>query len=280
LESLDVARLPDDFRAASTLLHPAYGAARHALESALLELEARKLGVPSWQVLGRALGRTTPVVTLEAAALVDQQALPASLEAAGRSIERGFRTLKLKIGREPVERIVERVLAVERAFPGVRVRLDANWTLSRDEASALSQSLRSSAVEFLEEPFEGASSSELELPLALDESLQDPGFDVSSARASVLVLKPMLLGLARCLELAEAAPSTSKLVISHCFDGPHAMATARALALALGSGRPADGLGGHAVLAAWPERVKESLSGPLIEPWTEPGYGFLTRSEV
>jgi o-succinylbenzoate synthase len=280
LASLEVESLPNDFRTAWHPLPPSLTAARHALESALLELEARRLGVPTWQVLVRALGRTAPVAALEAAALVDQQALPAALEAARRSIELGFRTLKLKIGREPVERIVERVRAVERAFPAARLRLDANRTLSPDEASSLSQSLRSSAIEFLEEPFEGATSGSLELPLALDESLQDPGFDVSNARASVLVLKPMLLGLARCLEIAATAPPSSKLVISHCFDGPHAMATARSLALALGPGRPADGLGGHAVLAAWPESVPERLRSHRIEPWTAPGNGVSTRGEA
>ncbi len=280
LSSLDAKALPRDFRAAGHLLPPRFTAARHALESSLLELEALRLEVPAWQVLALELGRTTPVVALEAAALVDQQTLAEALDGARRAIELGFRTLKLKIGREPVERIVERTRAVERAFPGTRLRLDANQTLSPDEARSLSRSLRDSPIEFLEEPFEGATSSSVEVSLALDESLQDPDLDVSKAEASVLVLKPMVLGLARCLEIARAAPASSKLVISHCFDGPLAMAAARALSLALGPGRPADGLGGHAVLAAWPDGVPERLRGPLIEPWNERGFGILTRSDA
>jgi L-alanine-DL-glutamate epimerase-like enolase superfamily enzyme len=273
LESLKVESLPSDFRAAGSLLPPSFSSARHALESALIELEASSLGVPTWEVLARALGRVTPAVTLEAAALVDRQELPAALDLARSAYERGFRTLKLKIGREPVEHILSRVRAIEAAFPGVRLRLDANRTLAFDEALALSRALRGSAVEFLEEPSRELGSTELDLPLALDESVADPAFDAGAAPGSVLVLKPMLLGVARCLTLAASAKD-HELVVSHCFDGPHAMATARALALALGPGRPADGLGGHAVLSAWRELVPERLSGPSIEPWFEPGSGF------
>ncbi len=259
-------------RAAS--LSSSLSAARHAVESALLELEALRLGVPSWQVLARVIGREGPRRPLSAAALVDQQELPAALASAERAVELGFRTLKLKIGREPVERILSRVRALEAAFPGLTLRLDANRTLSREEAIALSRELVASPVEFLEEPsLDVGSRRASKLPLALDESVADPAFDPSLAPAQILVLKPMLLGVARCLEIAASAGDL-KLVISHCFDGPHAMATARALALALGPGRPADGLGGHAVLTAWSAPVPELLRGPVIEPWLEPGSGF------
>jgi hypothetical protein len=87
-----------------------------------------------------------------------------------------------------------------------------------------------------------------------------------------------LLGLARCLAIACSAGGRA-LVVSHCFDGPHAMSTARALALGLGPGRPADGLGGHAVLSAWPDPVPERLRGPSIEPWLEPGSAFVPGSD-
>jgi O-succinylbenzoate synthase len=277
LESLPLEALQSDFRSAGSLLSPSLSAARHAVESALLELEALRLGVPSWQVLARVIGREGPAVPLSAAALVDQQELPAALASAERAVELGFRTLKLKIGREPVERILSRVRALEAAFPGLTLRLDANRTLSREEAIALSRELVASPVEFLEEPSLDVGSSDIELPLALDESVADPAFDPSLAPAQILVLKPMLLGVARCLEIAASAGDL-KLVISHCFDGPHAMATARALALALGPGRPADGLGGHAVLTAWSAPVPELLRGPVIEPWLEPGSGFALRS--
>jgi L-alanine-DL-glutamate epimerase-like enolase superfamily enzyme len=275
LESLTPGLLDGDFRSAARLLPPSLVAARHALESALLELEALRLGVPTHHVLARALGRAPSPVSLEACALVDPQELVAAVERAQRSFELGFRTLKLKIGGEPAEQIVARVRAVAAACPGARLRLDANRTLTQDDARALSLALRHS-IEFLEDPCEKEPESPLEVPLALDEPLADPAFDPSSTQAEILVLKPMLLGVDRCLEIASS--TRAKLVVSHSFDGPHAMATARALALALGPGRPADGLGGHAVLSSWPEPLPERLLGPVIEPWAAPGAGFPPRS--
>lgn len=269
--------LPFDFLAARTVVSPEFTAACHALEGALAELEALRLGVPMWQVFARACQRSS-VVALDAAALVDRQELDVALALAQRAAASGYGTLKLKIGREPLEHIVTRVRAIEAALPGVRLRLDANRTLSPGEARALARALAGSAVEFLEEPSPGVGARDLALPLALDESVAERGFEAACADADVLVLKPMVLGLGRCIEIARAAHA-KKLIVSHCFDGPHAMAAARALALALGPGRPADGLGEHAALDAWRTRAPAWLTGPRIEPWSAPGSGLDFESE-
>ncbi|HEV8247374.1 MAG TPA: O-succinylbenzoate synthase, partial [Polyangiaceae bacterium] len=92
----------------------------------------------------------------------------------------------------------------------------------------------------------------------------------------VLVLKPMLLGLLGSLRLAEQARAQAlDVVVSHSFDGARAMATARTLALVLGTRPFADGLGPHPALAAWSAKLAPHVLAPSIQSWTAKGLGIL-----
>jgi len=270
--------VPDDLARAAELLPVELLAARHALECALLELRALARGVPAFQVCTESAGTTPIPERLEVAGLVDQQDLEAALASARRWASRGLRVVKLKIGNEPVASIEARVRAI--ASEGLRVRLDANQTLSEPEARELARVLPAESIEFMEEPARLASwPPNYPLPLAADESLAEPGLDLSLLRAKgarAVVLKPMLLGgITPCLELARAASTLGlEVVVSHTFDGPLAMAAARSLALALGARRPADGLAPHAVLGAWPGALPEHVISAEIRPWQAAGWGL------
>ncbi|MEV0158118.1 dipeptide epimerase [Micromonospora sp. NPDC050686] len=98
--------------------------AKAAVDVALHDLAARRLGVPLVRLLGGTALRVPTDVTLAAGD-------PAELAAAGRQRRaEGFSVLKLKVGTDAAGDL-ERVRAVRAAVgPGVRIRLDANqgWT--------------------------------------------------------------------------------------------------------------------------------------------------------
>ncbi len=296
LRAIDVTGLPspesvaleDSLRAiegAGERLSPALGAARHALESALLDLFARHHALPAPEFLARALGRELLAEPLPLASLVDAADVGLALEQAQAASALGISTFKLKLsGAETDEAIAARVDALRAVFGrALRLRLDANQSLSARRALALAARLGPANLEFFEDPTRFgalAELAELGLPIAADEWLGDAAFDLGLAQAlggvRVLVLKPMVLGFMAALRLAERAALTGlAVVISHSFDGPCAMAAARSLALSLGRRAYADGLGPHVALSGWnlemlPAHVRD---GALVS-WNRHGFGI------
>lgn len=219
--------------------------ARFALECALLDLLARRAGqsAAAWLTEGRTLQRVPVSVLLPE----DAHAAVITASAAAR---RGHTVLKLKVARADRSVAQEQALlaavraAADAAAPGaVRLRLDANGAM---DPSTLVQRLSEWAafgVELVEEPLAGSALLHmpgLPLPWAADESLDDPAraaalLALPSGRGpAALVLKPALLGLVRCFELADAAAGRGLgVIVTHSLDGEIGLAAARALALAL-----------------------------------------------
>ncbi|MBK1686647.1 enolase C-terminal domain-like protein [Rubrivivax gelatinosus] len=239
--------------------------ARFALECALLEAAAQAEGRAAARWL--AGGRTLQPVAVSVLLPDDERAPSAAAEAAAR----GHRVLKLKItipGRSPADE--DRLLAAVRAAadaaagPGaVALRLDANGALAPADAPARLAALARHGVELVEEPCPGMPPP-LPLPWAADESLADPARAAAllslppGRRPAALVLKPALLGLARCLALADQAVAAGiGLIVTHAFDGDTGFAAACALAQALPVPPLPCGLAPHAGLerdcpaAAW-----------------------------
>ncbi|NJP32400.1 mandelate racemase/muconate lactonizing enzyme family protein [Micromonospora thermarum] len=120
-------RTPDDLVARCTEVGRAVAgneAAKSAVDVALHDLAARRLGVPLVRLLGGTALRVPTDVTLAAGDAVD-------LAAAARARRsEGFDVLKLKVGTDAAGDL-DRVRAVRSAVgAGVRIRLDANqgWT--------------------------------------------------------------------------------------------------------------------------------------------------------
>ncbi|HEY4157472.1 MAG TPA: hypothetical protein VGM29_05220, partial [Polyangiaceae bacterium] len=117
---------------------------------------------------------------------------------------------------------------------------------------------------------------DLALPLALDESLC--GLSPTQAEAlwdhtpnlRAIVLKPMLLGVCACLDLAQRATLRGlAIVLSHTFDDRVALALSAALALAVGSPNVAHGLDLAGARFAGPPPL--GFGRATLEPWDEPG---------
>ncbi len=266
-----------------------------ALESALVELASRKRGEPAWKLVERLFDELTGGGDAESAARSARAEggrpvaalLPTdpqrALAHAERAFARGIRCLKAKVGASGAwTEELELLRALRRRFPDVRLRVDANQGFSGRELWQRLPTLRELELEWLEEPvrrFPRDLETPVDIPLALDESLQTDAPSAALARehgVRAFVLKPTTLGgFTRSLELARDARAAGlAAVASHAYEGPVGFSAVAALALALGAGRPAEGLDRHAAIADAPDLPAFDAERGLIHPWSEPGFGL------
>lgn len=156
--------------------------ARAGLETAVLDALARAAGVPLYDLLAQAAGVPAgPLVTvLETDVTI---AIGSALEMAAQAADwaaRGFRALKVKVGKD-VDADVRALLAVARAAPGARLRVDANAGYRASEAIALARECErlGIAVECWEQPcaaddLDGMAevAAAVEAPVVADESVK------------------------------------------------------------------------------------------------------------
>jgi L-alanine-DL-glutamate epimerase-like enolase superfamily enzyme len=228
------------------------GAARNALDSALLDLEAKRTGQRVWQSLG--LPEPTPVLTAFTLSLGPPEAMAAAARAAA---DRPL--LKLKLGGEGD---VARVAAVRAAVPAARLIVDANeaWTprqLARDLPA-----LADLGVELVEQPLPAGADAALgavshAVPICADESChaREGLEDLVGCYDLVNVKLDKTGGLREAVATARQAQRLGFGLMVGCMVGT-SLAIAPALLLA--------GLAGYA-----------DLDGPLLlERDREPGLVF------
>jgi o-succinylbenzoate synthase len=246
-------------------------AARFALETALLDLIARRSDVPIWSLLAPSRPEPLPISTLVPMADPER-----TVAAARYAVERGYRTLKRKLaGPAHLDADRRALTALRQAFgDSIRLRLDANGSFSPDSAEAALRTLAPLEIEFLEEPVPSrdlAALGDSLVPLAFDESLVGDawrrGLEGASAGTWVAaVLKPTVLGgFGACRALASELRAAGIAVsVSHAFEGP----------IALADRHHASGLARHAGLEAWPEVALEGFGEPTLEPPERAGLGL------
>jgi L-alanine-DL-glutamate epimerase-like enolase superfamily enzyme len=169
-ESLDsvaaaIAGLPERFtRADLQALLPA-GAARNAVDCALWDWEAKRAGVPAWQLAG--LPPPGPEITAFTLSLAAPDAMRA---AAARNAHRPL--LKIKLGGEGD---MARLEAVREGAPRTRIVIDANEGWTADAYAELAPALLRLGVEMVEQPLPAGADEALAemarpLPVCADES--------------------------------------------------------------------------------------------------------------
>ena len=141
----------------------------------------------------------------------------------------GFRTIKIKVGREIFEDDLEVVNNIRAAVgKNIKLRLDANGKWDKNAAIHNLKQLEETDIEYIEQPvsplkdFEDICS-ETSVPLAADESLRSYADAINIIRnnlASVLIIKPMMLGgLTPAMDIIdEAEKNKKKVVISSSFE--------------------------------------------------------------
>ena len=98
-------------------------------------------------------------------------------EDARRLIEKGYRTIKLKVGRHSLNEDIVAVKALRTtAGNGTEIRLDANRAWSLKEAVSFGKSVADCRIQYIEEPLKEAADltqffKQTGIPFALDESL-------------------------------------------------------------------------------------------------------------
>jgi L-alanine-DL-glutamate epimerase-like enolase superfamily enzyme len=257
----------------------------------VLDLWSRRRGEPAWALLGRILselshdGRPELVSSAEGrsiSALLPNE-LARAIAHAESAVARGVRCFKAKIGAQGAwSEELALLRAVRQRFPEAGLRVDANRSLSPEELWQRLPALRELRLEWLEEPvrrFPAGIEWPVGVPLALDESLQSelPNERVLREHGvRAFVLKPTTLGgLVRCFELAEMAGSLGlDVVLSHAYEGPVGFSALAALSVALGPGRPADGLDRHPGIADASSLPGFDAERGRIRAWPDPGFGL------
>ncbi|GAA4251912.1 mandelate racemase/muconate lactonizing enzyme family protein [Dactylosporangium darangshiense] len=146
------------------------GGARAAVDTALHDLAAQRLGIPLVRLLGGTQLRVPTDVTLSAGD-----------SAAAARVAEGFTVLKVKVGKSSPADEVHRIRRIrEAAGPGVRIRLDANQGWTPREAVRAIGAMQDAALdlELVEQPvpmhdLEGLAwvTARVDVPILADESV-------------------------------------------------------------------------------------------------------------
>lgn len=204
------------------------GGARHALDAALWDLEAKRSGMRAWELADLPLKQITTVYSI---GLEDEPSGQAEKAAAAAHQP----VLKVKLG---ADRPVERIEAIRAVRPDAALVIDANqgWTL--DQLKEVAPRLEKLGVEMIEQPLPRGADEELEgykapLPLCADESCVHGGeLEQAARRYQMINIKlDKCGGLTHGLLLAEAARDKGLGVMVGCMGGTSlAMAPSHVLA--------------------------------------------------
>ena len=110
------------------------------------------------------------------------------------------RSIKLKLARQSLEAEISLVQQLLAQTPELKLRIDCNQGWNLAQAAAFLAVIPMSAIEYLEEPCHVLQhslqlSTQTGVPLALDESLRQPGFYLPEhSGIQALILKPSLIG--------------------------------------------------------------------------------------
>ena len=123
--------------------------AQSAVDMALWDLKARRLGQPLWTLLGG----HDPRVPCYAGGIDLDLPLDRLLRQTDDNLRKGFRAIKMKVGRERLSEDVERVRAMrDHLGDGFPLMVDANMKWSADEAIRAARAFQPFDLVWLEEP--------------------------------------------------------------------------------------------------------------------------------
>jgi len=261
--------------------------ARAGVETAVLDAIARIAGLPLRALLGGDLGAATR--TLETDVTVAIAEPPKMAELARAWVARGFRALKVKVGKD-VDADARALEAIGRAAPGARLRVDANAGYSASEAIALARACEQLglSVECWEQPcaaddLEGMArvAAALDAPVVADESVkrvEDVDAIVRRRAADGVNLKLAKLGGVRAAYAVGRAARRAglRLMVGGMVETRLGMSAAAHLACALGGADFVD-LDTAWLLADDPYEGGYVADGPRYTMPDVPGLGVERR---
>jgi len=259
------------------------------VETALADLLAQDAGQPLWRWLARGAGLAEPVGNppVPVNALIDATEPQAAANEAAAAIASGFRTLKVKVGRD-AQADHERVAAVrEAAGPGVSLRVDANgaWTVA--EALARLAGYARLGVTLVEQPTSASRPDAIDalvrvrqgttLQVAADESCSSPAVArrlIDEGAVGAMVVKPMMVGLRNAIEVvAIGSRAAIPTIVTTSFEAGVGTAAAIHVAATLPVPRLACGLSTLAALAFDIAEGVPAIERGAISTPRDPGLG-------
>lgn len=233
--------------AALRAIIPSAGAARCALETAVLDALTKRAGVPLWAFFGGVETTLRTDVTIPTGTPAQAE------EAAARRAAAGFEILKVKVGGNGIAADLDRLAAIHGAAPRCALILDGNGGLSVQDALELVAGARrlGATLALLEQPVpRGDWDGMRELcrragvDVAADESLtsaEEAARLAAAGAATVLNIKPMKHGLAEALDIAAVGRAAGLgLMIGGLVESVLAMTASACLAAGLGGFRFVD----------------------------------------
>ncbi len=255
--------------------------AKAAVDVALHDLTARRLGVSLPRLLGTSRHRVETDVTISAG---DPECLAAQ---AAKRADDGFSVLKLKVGTDAATDVRRVEVVREAVGPDVVIRLDANqgWTL-REAITAIRALEDSGAdVEFVEQPVAAtdvlglaAVTAAVDTPIMADEScfgLRDLSAVIEHRAADLVNVKLSKCGglrVARAM-LELAAAHGVGCIVGSMMEGPVGVGAAASLVAAYGTTATSD------LDAAWWAATSPMIGGLVYDGGTVvlpdvPGLGI------
>jgi L-alanine-DL-glutamate epimerase-like enolase superfamily enzyme len=218
---------------------PANPTAIAGIEMALYSAHAATCGQSLWQLFGGCVREVETDVTLSIVADAPDRAL--------ESAEKGFTRFKVKVGGADIEEDYQRLLAIHRAVPSGRFRVDANQAFTPDAALRFIDRALAAGVplELVEQPTPKEDLAALDavaaaspVPIFADESVKSPADAlriVTETRAQGINVKVMKSGISGALDIiAIARAAGCKLMIGCMLEKRRGIACS--LALACGTG--------------------------------------------
>lgn len=255
-------------------------AARCGLETAVIDAYCRSAQIPMWELWGgrdlrpRDTDITIPIATLEK-----------SVSLARGWYERGFRLLKMKVGKD-VDQDIRRLEAVHRALPGVSFIGDGNQGFSREDCLTFARAVQrfGGRMTLLEQPVAREDLDSLAairkitgIPVAADESvrsLADARDVIAQEAADYINIKIMKTGVVEAVAIAEATLAAGlKLMVGGMVESRIAMGCSFSLVLGM-KGFDVLDLDTPLLLATDPVQGGYEYQGPALEPWTGPGLAL------
>lgn len=200
-------------------------AAKSAVDCAMYDLMAKELGTPLYALLGGKSRERVPINRHLGIMTVEK-----AVEMAKGYVAQGYRSLKMKIGRD-VPAAAERIRSVRAAVgPQVRLRIDANGGLTYVQARQLIDLVRNCDLEYFEQLLPGWDLEGMEqlrricgVPILVDEgvnSVQDAMRYACSGAADAFTIKLCKCGgLYPAMLLAGAAAAAGiQVVVASTYD--------------------------------------------------------------
>lgn len=231
-----------------------------ALESAIAQIVARARGTDVASVIADG----APAQAIDVSALLGDVAAPDVVARGRAAIASGYGTVKVKAGAGDLASLRALRAALADEAPGARVRVDFNGAMTPGAWAEVAGALRALEIEVVEDPVPPDQMRSLAghgPPVLWDErcAAASDWIETSSTVAGV-VLKPTLLGLSQASGLARRlAAAGKKVVVTHAFEGPAALAMVRAFAFAVSPCGLAHGVDAHPFATSG-----EVMSGPRL----------------